>query len=517
MEDRVSGEVWGQETVALLTAAESAALDLRARQDGVPERVLMENAGRAAALVIHRLFPMGRVLAVVGSGNNGGDAMVALRSLQAWGRDVAFLVAGSRDQDAALLSGFDLPRLDPSHADAHLAAADILVDGILGTGAQGEPREPAASLIGRMNASGRPIVALDIPSGVDPTTGVVPGVAVDAAVTIQFGWPKTGSLFQPGRSRCGRIVAVEIGFPPLVPGDAGAMVITPSWARARLPLRSPDAHKNSVGRVLVVAGRRGMAGAAAIAGRSAFRAAAGYVRLVSDESNRAILQAVVPEALFVDRSDRDAVREAVAQSDAVLMGPGMGTDPDAAAVLDLVLDALETRGCVLDADAITLLAARDQAFGDVGRHALLTPHAGEMSRITGLGIEEVRSDPMNQARALADRTGATVLLKGAPSVVAARGRPVLVAALGSSDMATAGMGDQLGAAAAAFMAAGCDSATGAGLALFYGSRAAELAGLGRSLTPLDVAEAFPRAFRNPGPDGSPLDLPFIVFDQPARW
>jgi ADP-dependent NAD(P)H-hydrate dehydratase / NAD(P)H-hydrate epimerase len=513
----VSGVVHGHASVSLLTAAEATSLDGRARDDGIPERALMENAGRAAALVLDRLHPSGRVLAVVGSGNNGGDALVALRSLQAWGRDVAYLTTGSGDPDATLLSGFDLPRLDAGDAAVHFAAAAVLVDGILGTGARGEPREPAAGLIRLMNASGRPIVALDIPSGVDPTSGEVPGVAVDAVATIQFGWPKTGALLQPGRSRCGRIIAVEIGFPPLRAGEAGAALITPGWARERLPDRAPDAHKNSVGRVLIVAGRKGVSGAAAIAGHSAMRAGAGYARIASVEANRVIIQRLVPEALFVDRSDRAALADAVAQSDAVLIGPGLGTDDDAIAVLDLVLDALDGRGCVLDADALTILAGRHDGFRGLGDRVLLTPHPGEMSRITGLDTGEIRADPIGRARALAEETGVAVLLKGAPSVIAAPGRPVLVAAVGSSDMATAGMGDQLGPAAATLLAAGCDPATAGGLALFYGSRAAELAGRGRSLTPHDVADAFHRAFQDPGPDRSSLELPFILFDQPARW
>jgi ADP-dependent NAD(P)H-hydrate dehydratase / NAD(P)H-hydrate epimerase len=509
--------VYGRDHVALLTAAESAALDARARADGVPERALMENAGRAAALVIDRLHPTGRVVAVVGSGHNGGDALVALRSLQSWGRNVAYVTVGSRDPDLALLGGFDVPLLDGQAVDTALAGAAVLVDGILGTGARGEPREPAATLIRRMNGSGRPIVALDIPSGVDPTTGEVAGEAVAAGATIMFGWPKTGGLLQPGRSRCGRVIVVEIGFPPLAPGEAGAAVITTDWARARLPARDLDAHKNSVGRVLVVAGNRGVAGAAAIAGRSATRAGAGYVRIATVEANRTIIQSLVPEALFVDRDDADALGAAVAQSDAVLVGPGIGTDSDAEALLDRVLDGAGDRGLVLDADALTLLARREQGFGRLGDQALLTPHPGEMSRITGRDVDAIRADPLGRARELADAVGAVVLLKGAPSVVAAPGRPVLVAGTGSSDLATAGMGDQLGAAAAAFLAAGVEPATAAGLALFYGGRAAELAGRGRALTPSDVADAFHLAFRDPGPARSALELPFVLFDQPASW
>ena len=513
----MSDGVFGRERVALLTAEESAALDRRAQEGGIPERALMENAGRAAALVIQRLHPRGRVVAVVGSGNNGGDAIVALRSLRSWGRDVAWLPAGSRDPDQGLAAGFDLPRLDPDSAARSFAEADVLVDGILGTGVTGEPREPAATIIRRMNASGRPIVALDIPSGVDPTTGGVPGVAVEAVATIQFGWPKTGALFQPGRARCGRLIAVEIGFPPLEANEAGAAVITPGWARSRLPAREPDAHKNSVGRVTVVAGRRGMAGAAAIAGLSAMRAGAGYARIVSDDANRVIIQSSVPEALFVDRSDAAAVAEAVGECDALLVGPAIGTDTAGGELLDRVLDARGDRGAVLDADALTLLAGRDDGLRGLGARTVLTPHPGEMRRLVPDAGDRVGSDPMGVARSLAQDTGVAVLLKGAPSVVASPDGPVLVSALGSSDLATAAMGDQLGALTATFLAAGAEPVDAAGLGLAFGGRASELAGLGRSLTPRDVAAALPRAFENPGPERSSLELPFVLFDQPARW
>jgi hydroxyethylthiazole kinase-like uncharacterized protein yjeF len=513
----LSDGVFGRERVALLTAEESAALDRRAQDGGIPERALMENAGRAAALVIQRLQPRGRIVAVAGSGNNGGDAIVALRSLRSWGREVAWLPAGSSDPDPALSAGFHLPRIDPADAEPAFAGSAVLVDGILGTGVRGAPREPAATVIERMNASGRPIVALDIPSGVDPTTGEVPGVAIEAVATIQFGWPKTGALFQPGRARCGRLVAVEIGFPPLEVGEAGALAITPGWALARLPRRDPDAHKNSVGRVTVVAGRKGMAGAAAIAGLSAMRAGAGYARIVSDEANRVIIQSAVPEALFVDRSDSAAVTEAVEECDAVLVGPAIGTDARGRELLERVLEARGDRGAVIDADALTLLAGGSGEIRGLAPRTVLTPHPGEMRRLVPDAGDGIRSDPMGVARSLAEDAGVAVLLKGAPSVVAGPGEPVLVSTVGSSDLATAAMGDQLGGITAAFLAAGAEPADAAGLGLFFGGRASELAGLGRSLTPRDVAAALPRAFRDPGPTDSGLDLPFVLFDQPARW
>lgn len=512
----MSASVFGREHVALLTAREAASLDRRAQAAGTPERALMENAGRAAAQVIHHLYPVGRVVAVVGSGNNGGDAMVALRSLRLWGRDVVYIPVGSSGPDPVLSAGVELPRVALEAADGVLAGAGVIVDGILGTGATGEPREPAATAVRSMNGAGPPIVALDIPSGVDPTTGAVPGLAVDADATIMFGWPKTGALFQPGRQRCGRLLAVEIGFPPLADDEHAAALITPAWARARLPHRPPDAHKNSVGRVVIAAGRKGMAGAAAIAGGSAMRAGAGYARIVSDEANRAIIQSTVPAALFVDRADLAEVRTAVGQADAVLAGPAIGTGESGRELLAAVLGVLDGRGAVLDADALTILAD-EGGLGEVDGPTLVTPHPGEMARLVDRPVSEIQADPMDAARSLAREHGITVLLKGAPSVVAAPDGPVLVSAVGSSDLATAAMGDQLGGLAVAFLAAGAAPREAAGLALLYGGRAAELAGRGRALTPPDIADRMHEAFADPGPSNPPVGLPFVLFDQPPRW
>ncbi|MFS8636499.1 MAG: NAD(P)H-hydrate dehydratase [Gemmatimonadota bacterium] len=514
-------DVFGREHVAVWSAAEAAALDREARErHGVPERVLMEDAGRSAALILDRLYPRGRVVAAVGSGNNGGDALVLLRTLRAWGREVAAVVAGSREPDPGLTHGHDVPILPfESHAAA-FAGAEVLVDGILGTGASGAPRGRAAEAIRALNASGRPIVALDLPSGVDATTGQVPGEVVSAAVTVTFGWPKLGLFFPPARWACGRILAVEIGFPPLDPErEPPAMLITPAWAAARLPARRPDAHKGSVGRVLIAGGGYGMAGAAATAVRAAMRAGAGYVRLAAPELNREVLQARVPEAVYADLDDAGAVQAAAAAVDAALIGPGFGRDDAARHRLALVLEATRGLPTLLDADALTLLAEEPDRLCDVAaeRPLLVTPHPGEMGRLVRREAGEIVAAPLDAARAAAERFGCVVLLKGAPSVVAAPGAPVLIATLHSSDLATAGMGDQLGGVAAAFMAAGAAPRDAAGLALHYCGRAADLAARGRSLLPDDVSEAMDRAFADPGAEAPPLGFPFITFDQPPRW
>ncbi|MBI4545750.1 MAG: NAD(P)H-hydrate dehydratase, partial [Gemmatimonadetes bacterium] len=281
----------------------------------------------------------------------------------------------------------------------------------------------------------------------------------------------------------------------------------------------PDAHKGSVGRLLVLAGSRGMAGAAALAGLGAIRAGVGLVRLVSAAANREPLQAVVPEAVFAEREDEAAVERMAAHADAVLAGPGLGIGDDARAVLHRVLDLTAGRPTLLDADAITMLASEGDGLGRVAaaRPLVITPHAGEMSRINGWPNERILRERVAVAGEVAGRLGCVVLLKGAPAVIGAPGEPVLVNTVGSSDVASAGMGDQLSGAIGAFLAGGAPARTAAALGLFYSGRAADLAARGRSLTPRDVAECMHLAFADPGPATPPLELPFITFDQPPRW
>lgn len=515
-------DVYGRAEVALVTAAEAAAADAAARErHGVADRVLMENAGRAAALVLDRAFDRGRIAVLAGSGNNGGDAVVAARALRSWGRDVRVVSCGSRPPEPSLLHSHPIEVEPVASAEAAIAWADVLVDGLLGTGSSGAPREPLGAIIERMNASDRPIFALDLPSGVDATTGVVAGVAVRAAVTASFGWPKLGCLLHPARAHCGCIIAVEIGFPPLTLGDdAKAVLTTPAWAASRLPARPPDAHKGSSGRLGILAGQEGMAGAAALAAEAARRAGAGLVRLASAAANRVILQSLVPEATFVDRtalvdSDFETVQ-------ALLAGPGIGTDDGAWQALDSALELTGDRPALLDADAVNLFARRRDGAAYLDRLAgsrdvVITPHPKELERLTGLPVREIQADRPAAARKASAQFGCTVLLKGQPSIIAAPDGMLLVNSAGSSDLAAGGMGDQLAGVIAAFLAAGLGSVDAAGAGLFFASRAADLAGRGRSLGPRDISDHFHEALASPGAERPPLGLPLVTFDQPPRW
>ncbi|HSJ14060.1 MAG TPA: NAD(P)H-hydrate dehydratase [Longimicrobiales bacterium] len=505
-------DVFGRADVAVLTAAEAGAADRRAREEaGVPERLLMENAGRSAALVLDRLHPRGRVLGYAGAGHNGGDLLVMLRCLHAWGRECAVIHAASRRPDPALLHGTELDTLDIA-ADA--GAWEVLVDGVLGTGATGAPRGAAAAAVRALNGAGRPVLALDLPSGIDATTGSVPAEAVRAAATVTFGWPKLGLLLHPARAYAGRIVAVEIGFPALPDDGASAQAITPEWVRKRLPVRAADAHKGTSGRVLIVAGQEGMAGAAVIAGGAAVSAGAGLVRIASASANRIIVQSAVPEATYFERETLpDAAADGVT---AVVIGPGFGTDAAAGRALARALEITAGVPTLLDADALNLLARDPGRLSGMGaaRPLVITPHPRELARLLEVTLDAVLDDVVAAAREACVRFGCTVLLKGQPSLVASAGSRLLVNTAGSSDVAVAGMGDQLSGLAGAMLAGGLGPREAAACALYLGGRAADLAGRGRALSPRDVSAHVARALRDPGARRSRLRFPFITFDQP---
>ena len=490
---------------------------------GVPGRTLIENAGRSAALVLERIFARGSVVVFAGSGNNGGDGLSLARALAGWGRPVTVVRASAHPPDARLLHQWPLPTLDAGTEGAQreieraTASAGVLVDAVLGTGISGAPRAPQARILEGMNRAGRPLFSLDIPSGVDADTGAVPGEAARADVTVAFGWPKLGSLLQPARARAGRLVAVEIGFPPVPPATFGARVVTPGWARDVLPVRPLDTHKHQVGSLLLLAGAPGMAGAAIMAARAALRAGAGFVRIASPSANRPVLQGAVPEAVFVDTADRDALARAAMSSTAAVAGPGLGLAPEAEAALEAVMEASGDAPVLLDADALNLVAAEAApALADLGRArpVLVTPHRGEMRRLVAADAD-LPDLPHELALDRAKAWSCTVLLKGNPSVVATPGKRLLVGGLGSSDLAVAGMGDVLSGVAGSLLAQGCDPSVAGGLALHLTGVAAALGSGGPGLVPGDVIARLAVAVRRQPDPKSRLGLPFVIFDQEA--
>jgi len=516
--------LFGDPDIHAPTGSEAASFDRFAIDRlGVPGRTLIENAGRSAALVLERIFARGSVVVFAGSGNNGGDGLALARALAGWGRPVTIVRASANPPDARLLHQWPLPTLDAGTEGARgeieraTASAGVLVDAVLGTGISGAPRTPQARTLEGMNRAGRPLVSLDIPSGVDADTGAVPGEAARADVTVAFGWPKLGSLLGPGRAHAGRLVAVEIGFPPVPAATFGARVVTPGWARDVLPVRPADTHKHRVGSLLLLAGAPGMAGAAIMAARAALRAGAGFVRIASAAANRPVLQGAVPEAVFVDTADRDALAGAAMASTAVVAGPGLGVTAEAAGALEAVLQASGDCPVLLDADALNLVATEaGPALSDLGRArpVLVTPHRGEMRRLVA-AADDLPGLPHELALDRAAAWSCSVLLKGNPSVVATPEKRLLVGGLGSSDLAAAGMGDVLSGVAGSLMAQGCDPSVAGGLALHLTGVAAALGSEGPGLVPGDVIARLAAAVRRQPDPKSPLGLPFVIFDQEA--
>jgi len=465
---------------------------------------------------------VGALLLVAGHSGMAGAAVLA-----AWGRPVTALLIGERGEDEDLLHGWGIRTLldtdfqgQGSLLDGELAQAEVVVDGVLGTGISGPPRERQAFAIDAMNRAEAPVLALDVPSGVDAVTGAVPGDAVVAAMTVAFGGAKLGALLHPARKLVGRLVVVEIGFPPVQEGTFQSTLITPGWVSRRLPRRDPDTHKNAVGALLLVAGHSGMAGAAVLAARAALRAGVGFLRVASPPENRSILQQSVPEAVYVDATDPAALEEAIGFSRALGVGPGLGTGEEGREILTRVLEVAGREPLLLDADALNLVAlGRAAPLEEIGRDrdVVLTPHPGEMARLTGMKADEVTVNRPEVALSLARETACTVLLKGMPSLVAdPRGR-LLVDTVGSYDLAAAGMGDVLSGVISAFLAQGSSSVEAAALGLHTSGRAAARASLGVSLTPEDVVEGMPAALREEGDGFTELDFPFVLFDQdPAR-
>ncbi len=461
-------EVW------LPTASEIAALDRYAVDSGaIPERALIENAGREVARLVHEFWPEGPIVAAAGSGHNGADALVAARSLRAWGREVRAVRCGSRRPEPDVLAGWDFPLLEPPELSAALRGATVAIDGIFGTGLSEAPREPQASMIEELNAADAAPASVDGPSGANFSTGEVPGACVRAALTVSLGWPKLGLMRFPARGLCGDLFAVEIGFPP-PPEPPGARAITARWVRDEmLRPRGADAHKGDAGYLALVVGQKGMAGAAVLAARSAVRGGIGIVRVVSAPENREIVQAGVPEAVFVPWDDEDAVADAVSWADAVALGPGLGQGDARSRLIRGVLAAVPDKPVLLDADALNAWAGRpDELAVALGPNALLTPHPGEMARLLGSSTRDILADPPGAAREAAARFGATILLKGAPSWVAAADGPLRVSTALTAALATGGMGDVLSGLAGAYLAAGLTPSDAASAALMVSGIAA---------------------------------------------
>ena len=428
-----------------------SAEEMRAAEAGHDVDALMQRAGAAVADALMRRFPDARRIALhAGGGANGGDGRIAAEVLRAQGRELV-------DEKP-----------------------DVVIDALLGTGLSGAPRDETASVIERINGAGVPVLAVDIPSGVNASTGEVAGAAVQADVTVTMHGPKVGLAVAPGRFLAGEVEVADIG---LEPRETEHRLVTPEIL-AEVPRRSARDNKYTAGHVLVVGGSRGMTGAAALAARAALRADVGYVTITAPAESLPVLETLVLEAVKRPLED---VFEAAGRAKALAVGPGLGREPDAKALVRRLLAEVEVPA-VVDADALFELEPAEWPAPRV-----LTPHEGELARLLGRESKEVAAHRLASVQEAADRFGAVVVLKGEDSLVAAPRRGALVCALGLPSLSTAGTGDVLTGVTAAFLAKGMEPRTAAAAACAAQQLASREAPQRYGLVASDVVEALPRA------------------------
>lgn len=483
--------------IPLLTRASARAVDRDAVDRlGVSSLVLMENAGRGATDAIVRRMPdcLAHVVCVGGPGQNGGDAWVVARHLALRGhRPRAILVGdpakvkGDAAKNLAALRAMEIP-FDVVSPDEplgrRLVRATLLVDGLFGTGLDRPLEGGYADAVRALDDADVPVVALDLPSGVDADTGAVLGTAVRAVMTVSFVAPKRGLHQFPGASLAGEVVVADIGVP--APASASG-IIDDADLRDWLPPRASDAHKGTSGHVLVVAGSAGTSGAALLCGVAAYRAGAGKVTLVS----RAALDGRVLELMAKDFASVEATLALADGMQSAVVGPGFGSD-DATHRIALEL----TCPTVLDADA--LRGVTPESFADARGPRVLTPHPGEAAGLLGCDAAEVQRDRFAAAAALAERSGQVVVLKGARTVIS-DGERVRVCARGTSALGVAGTGDVLaGIIGALLVSLPSFDAAAAGVELH--ARAGERAAIAdRGILAREVADALPAVFASMEP------------------
>lgn len=494
------------------------------RKYRIPSLALMENAGGAVAQVALKLAPEGLAVVAAGPGNNGGDGFVAARHLAAAGLDVVVYLVGAREKltpdafancDAFLEAGGRVEAFKRAAFGRDCGRAAVVLDALLGTGSRGDLAGDFKAAAEVMNRCDAPVVAVDIPSGVDARTGEVPGAAVVADITVAFGLPKIGLTQYPARDYAGDVCVADIGYPPelvaalpyepkgvkrgfcaLVPEDADVAALLPE-----LPL---NLHKGAAGRAYLLAGSRGLSGAAVLAAKAALRSGAGLVETGLPAELDVIYSTAALEPLSHPLPQTEAgclgpealkyVKPKFAAADALGVGPGLGRDPRTGELLRALLPAIR-KPVIVDADGLYHLGRAGLKRGCL--KGVLTPHPGELARLYDVSVEEVESDRLGWARRLAAEAGMAVILKGYLSVVAAPNEVTWLNPTGNPGLASGGTGDVLTGVVLAFLAAGFAPVDAARAGAYVHGLAADVAvekRAARSLIAGDVLAALPRAF-----------------------
>lgn len=500
-------------TVNQMRAMDRAAIE----QYGIAEELLMENAGQAACTVLESMAPVAgqRVLIFCGLGNNGGDGLVLARKLHSLSADVRVYLLGDPDRftGAAKLNLDIVRRLplemgqltDCNTLEDELVRCDTVVDAIFGTGLSREISGLHGQVIELINHSGKPVLSLDIPSGVAGDTGQVLGTAVQAAATVTFGLPKIGNLLYPGFALCGTLHVSRISFPPALTGDEQlqAAINHPP----PLPPRNVAGHKGSFGQTLFIAGAANYLGAPRFAALSFLKAGGGYSRLAAPETIVPYLAMEAGEVVFVPQqtthsgsialSNRDALLELAASQHFAVIGPGLSLDPQTEQLVCELTAALDIP-LLIDADGISAVCDKPEILQKRNAPTVLTPHLGEMARLTGKSIAEIEQDKVAVLRQAAAKLQAVIVLKGPHTLIGTPDGRIFINLSGNSGMGSAGTGDTLTGTIAAcfclglpFVDAVCKGVLLHGLA---GDLAAEALGED-GMTAGDILDYLPKALQ----------------------
>lgn len=529
----------------IVTVSQMRALEAAAVAAGVSEQQLMEEAGIAAAqeawMAVGAIEERG-VLILVGPGNNGGDGLVAARHLVQYGAiPYVYLLRHRPDDDPlwrALLETevpFTTVDEDPQfeRLDALLRDASAVMDALLGIGASPEERPiegALAEILKRVDAvrsrvPAPQIVALDVPTGVDADSGYADPLAIHADLTVTFGFAKTGLYSVPGRENAGRVVPVEIGIPKEASADLPFEELRLRDLKAAMPRRPDGAHKGTFGTVTVAAGSRRYPGAARLAAEAAARSGAGLVELASPEVIQPLLVHGLPDVVHEPLPSTDGAVDAEAarallraldagRSNTLLVGPGLSLSDDTRAFVGGVLSGLDAidgpSTVVFDADALNALADEPEWWTRLAAARVLTPHPGEMARLTGQSVAQVQSSRLETAAEYAKLTNSVVVLKGAGTVVAAPDGTARLSESANAMLATAGTGDVLAGLIAGLIAQGVDPFDAASVAVYIhadaGRRVAETHGTAAGLAQ-DLLAALPEARRLFEPSSAGSGLP----------
>ncbi|MCF6266678.1 MAG: NAD(P)H-hydrate dehydratase [Desulfuromusa sp.] len=485
----------------LCTASEVMSFDRYAiDQLGVPGVVLMENAGRACSNLFadkYNNYSPGSVLVLAGRGNNGGDGYVMARILSERGWRVTTLVLGLEEAiagDAKVMLNIirklglpisfisDISSLQNSFVEVSPA---LIIDAIFGTGLNSDVRGLQAEAITLINASTAPVFAVDIPSGVDGSTGRVCGLAVEADLTATFDHAKIGHGSQPGAAYAGDLEVVDIGIPLTGRKDFSSNVhlLEELEVHTLLPVRSAVGHKGKFGHLLVLAGSPGKTGAAALAGNAAVRSGCGLVTVATPAAVHDIIEVKLTEAMSTPLADQNGllslpakaqIEQLLVDRQALAVGPGLGQSPELAELIKLLVTS-QTVPMVIDADGLNLLAGQLECLqGRSDQPLILTPHPGEMARLTGLTVSEIEANRFEVAQNFAAKYSVVLVLKGARTLIAAPDGRVNINTTGNDGLASGGSGDVLTGLIGGLLAQGMDDFSAATLAVWLHGRAAEL-------------------------------------------